>query len=571
MKIQPSIYLAQVMTKRFLTTSLVAHASASSLLSSFISVPSPDRCKNQMHSPSVIRPSITRQIQKLHLTYNTAKDISILSLSQLLELLHQNKIRYPPSASREELEDLLQVYLHNSINKKTPDGSSRSKPKNERVSSGGKNAAVDDEVNGIVDAEVLPEQTYYENEMYTGRRTYQYANENGNKKQRRRNKSYNNSYHRPEARGSRNRQNKQSHYSNDNVIDAVFDLPDLPSKDATYENGLQIFLMGFFEAGKTVAELAVDSAKKTVSSPFSDDVWYDGVERGYATRPKRRTRRSRRELHSNRSGMDQRKVSTLTQSPRQVSSYYDSTPTKSTQVQQRLATRSRDSTNDAGQPKPIYGLEYVHDANSSENEDMIPRQYRQLGHHKQQWKDRLRKKFDAALGVEPTSAPIEKESYYDSWKRNMRDMDDKQKDRLRRKMATEMNTLSDVPNNKQTRMTATRIPQNRRARMNAAKAVSLNESALPDSIRTASAHKTRTKSHRLDERPFWKERGSIASLLFDNNSSSWKTGIQKKNKRTLEVSQAVHLAFWLININDALFYFSNFSYHLPDEKEQLHL
>lgn len=509
-----------------------------------------------MNSPSVIRPSINRRIHKLNLTYNSSNDVSMLSLSQLLDLLHQNNIRYAPSASREQLEDLLQTHLMNSANQRTPFGSSRSKTRNKIASIDGKNDAIVNGVNDIVDAVVLPEQTHHEtDERYKGRRRYQHTNQTQNKRPRRRKESYNN-YHQQEARHSRYRQKKQNYDSNDNIIDAVFDLPDMPSTDATYENGLQIFLMGFAEAGKTAAELAVDAATKTIHLPFSDDAEYDGYDVDHIQRywdselnrrPKRRTGRRRRQFSSNESRMDQRETQSLVPSRRNVQSYDDSTLAgfESTQVQQRLPNRPRHSKNDNGQPKPIYGLEYVHDNERAKNEDMIPRQYRQLSHHKQQWKDRLRKKFDAALGIEPTTSSIEKESYYDSWKRNMREMDDTHKDRVRWKITDKVNTTPEVPNHTQTRMTATRVPQNRRARMTAAKAKIPNEPALPDSIQVAAAQKTRATKFesklRSADRPFWKERGSIASLLFDNNSSSWKRDIQKKNKRTLEVSQSVYI------------------------------
>jgi hypothetical protein len=161
----------------------------------------------------------------------------------------------------------------------------------------------------------------------------------------------------------------------------------------------------------------------------------------------------------------------------------------------------------------------------------------------------LRKKFDAALGLESTMTPTEKESYYESWKRNMGEMDDSHKDRLRRRMKEDTESLEqeEQPAARSTSaMNSERVPQNRRARMRAAKNGVLNEPSPPVTTnitaisplpKIPSKKKYNSSKLRTKETPFWKERGSIASLLFDNSASSWKKSMQKKNKNTLEVSE----------------------------------
>jgi hypothetical protein len=324
---------------------------------------------------------------------------------------------------------------------------------------------------------------------------------------------------------------RYQHSNSKDIIDVEFDLPESPNPNDTYDNGLQIFLMGFLEAGKTAAELALDAAKQRTG--FSnEDVDYDSGAYWYDERPRRQRKNggrytTRPRADQSRADYGYRRNQYDVQSP-EVNTF----PTR-----QRPISRSRIPTSNDGEPKPLYGIEYARDVESE-------------GHfHKRQWKDRLRKKFDAALGLESTMTPTEKESYYESWKRNMGEMDDSHKDRLRRRMKEDTESLEqeEQPAARSTSaMNSERVPQNRRARMRAAKNGVLNEPSPPVTTnitaisplpKIPSKKKYNSSKLRTEETPFWKERGSIASLLFDNSASSWKKSMQKKNKNTLEVSE----------------------------------
>lgn len=527
----------------FLTTSLLAHASPGASL--FVSPPSPGRCIHQSHVFSTVHQTKAHiHPTLLQMSYETANDLSALPLPQLLELLHQNNVRYAPNASREELEDLLQLHLRS-----MPSGDrSRNRARSRRTTRS--NSSKNQRSNDVVDVDVVPVDL-------DDRRTYQYAkgqeqftDGSRNKRSRSRRRSDGRYYRdkRDHARKYRGRQQRSNQYTDDNIIDAVFDLPDEMPEDSTYNNGLQIFLMGFIEAGKTAAELAVDAAKNVISAPFSDDTWYNeelgrdvvdvrvgDYRRGYwyderDTLPRRRSRRRKKVYNKGKTS----------QASSERSQQSNATPIKTRQ----RSPRSRDPTTDTATSKPVYGLEYVHEDDIRKNEGSEPPIYRQLHNQKRKWKDRLRTKFDAALGLESTTAQEEKESYYDSWKRNMRDLDNSRKDRLRRKMNEEN---SAAPTQEQTATDSNRVPQNRRARMRAMRAGILVESNPSQStqISTISHRHTKPiiKSYRSklrpEEEPIWRERGSIASLLFDGSPSSWRKNMQRKNKNTLEVRQLI--------------------------------
>ena len=517
------------------------------------------------------------QLTKLHLSHGTMNDLSVLTLSQLLELLHQKNIRYAPDSSREELEELLHSHLSSGRQENNLGSRHRSTSRRSKESLDDRDQITSDVVDAVVVDDVNERTVDAADEYATRqRRRYQSANASKNKRARSRRRNDRRSI---DGRQSRYRdQPRRSQYIQDNIIDVDFDLPDQSSQDTAYNNGLQIFLMGFMEAGKTAAELAVDAAKNTISAPFSDDTWYNEElgrdvvdanvvdyrrrywddERGSMSKTRMRSdRRSKVRSYSGRSRVDQYQPDGYEDGASLASSfqsqqYHDGSDligVTSTQTQKRQP-RSRNYTNEVGKPKPVYGIGYVHDNNIKNDEETEPRIYRQLHHHKRRWKDRLRTKFDAALGLEPTAAPTEKESYYDSWKRNMREMNDNHKDRLRRKMKDGSASASTVapfqrsfamdPNN--------RVPQNRRAKMRAVKAGIMDESsslqtstqisAISPGVKTPRTKKYKSKLH-PKEKPFWKERGSIASLLFDNSPSSWRKNMQNKNKRTLEVSLTI--------------------------------
>lgn len=423
-----------------------------------------------------------------------------MPLPQLLELLHKSNIRYPPNATREQLEDLLQ-----------------------RGRTVGVDTIRDNTKHQVVDVEVLPDQP---------QREFRGSNSRY-KRVRRRNVSKSN---------NRQRRQRNNLRTNTDIIDVEFDLPPTPNDDGNYDNGLQIFVMGFVEAGKTAAELALDAATGTIRAPFvesNNNGWnndeYNGRDDGddYDRSREYKRERRRRRLTTRSIRPDYERATHLEQNE---DSHYRSTDLACTDGTEQLLARpsakinstqtkpihrSRNRSHDSD--KPIYGLGYV------QNESGTPSQHQ----HKRQWKDRLRNKFDAALGLDATAASTENVSYYDSWKRNIKAMGDSHKDRLRRNMQDdEKVSRASVPVN------STRVPQNRRSRMRAAKSGTKNESTSPPVQLPSNAPRIQKyKSNlRREEKPFWKERGSISSLLFDNNPSSFRKNMQKKSRKSLEVS-----------------------------------
>ncbi|KAL3766415.1 hypothetical protein ACHAW5_008652 [Stephanodiscus triporus] len=154
------------------------------------------------------------------------------------------------------------------------------------------------------------------------------------------------------------------------------------------------------------------------------------------------------------------------------------------------------------------------------------------------WKERLRRKFDVALGLQlpSQSSASTTGAYYNSWKTQMEGMDDGRKEELRRRM----NELNDSPAAAASRRngdlgrdaasSSSSHRNNRRARMRAKTTAFDQQSTLPRSIESPKS--------RLDEVPFWREGGSIASLLFENRPSSSPGAREDRHstgKRTLEV------------------------------------
>ena len=545
-------------TMFYVTVPLFVYAVASPQSSIHSAFVSPFPCNRRPATRCRGRFTYNRVTTKaLHLSHHIENNLSELPLFQLLELLQQNDIRYAPQASRDELEALLRAHLLNNSSRTKND---RSAVKRNR------SAAKITEVKDVVDAEVLSNRPIDQDEKrdYIDRqdvkRKHQYRNSYHEVRKSRRPRRDNSNYyeHERSSRYRDRRKNKFNHNRKDNIIDAVFDLPE-NSEDYTYDNGLQIFLMGFIEAGKTVAELTFDNANRTL--PFSSEQRYDGdLDMMDVDMLDYRQLNDRRDMGS-KSKQRHTKRKDITTSRKQKKrpelKYKNKTsvvpvisekPSRRPQreIEPRTArqtTRSRNFAED-GYTKPIYGLEYASPVGRG-TKQASEQPHRHDNHHKQRWRDRLRRKFDAALGLEQTSAPAEKESYYDSWKRNMRELDDSHKDRLRQKI----NTIPEVEAAKpQSRMSDTstdssvEIPQNRRARMRAAKIKIGNEPSSPSAAQSIvpSAKVPWTKTYksklRLKEKPLWKERGSIVSLLFDDASSSLKERVQFKKKRSLEVS-----------------------------------
>ncbi|KAL7475649.1 hypothetical protein ACHAW6_001581 [Cyclotella cf. meneghiniana] len=340
-------------------------------------------------------------------------------------------------------------------------------------------------------------------------------------------------------------------------------------QNVMYNNGLQIFIMGFMEAGKTADALAVEAARNIVDQwtigsgddgerrwdPVTGREIYDAnvveytrdlnVEVAYhgdGTRPRRRRKRWQRNPSELRKERDQHYGITrqweedeselevrgeaalsfeVEQWRRPVAATMES---DSTPMQKRPTSHSRNQTYHEGKPKPIYGLYGKTDTRVQQNDEENKSETQHAHQHKQQWKDRLR--------LESSSSTNE-QSYYNSWKRCMegREEEDSLQMTLRQKMNNDTeSTNAPLPSAAH----PSTIPQNCRAKMR------------PPKI-GASSNKT-TKLH-LDENPFWKERRSAASMLLDNRPASWRKDMQKKRRNTLEEENACSHPFSSISLD----------------------
>ena len=192
----------------------------------------------------------------------------------------------------------------------------------------------------------------------------------------------------------------------------------------------------------------------------------------------------------------------------------------------------RDGSVEGAPPRTIYGLYHretdistsspnrvLPDDEEEDDDEEVGRRHERPS----RWKERLRRKFDVALGLEspPSSSSSSMAgTYYDSWKAQMKEVEDGRKEAMRRRMnerddpSTAAVTL---PNGKSRRaLPSSPIPirNNRRARMRAK-----NQTPALDGQASPSLKSTDLPKSRLDEVPFWREGGSIASLLFENRPS----------------------------------------------------
>lgn len=521
-----------------------------------------------------------------------------MTLPQILQLLNSLNIRFPPDAARSELEDLLYQYYKSSNQPVTSSKSSSKSPPSSMssVQSNGLN---------IVDAVVLDDdksvqdEEYYQQDQTERGSAHHRRSQQSQSRQRRQGRTTSrpnnrtadgNSTHRAEYRTKSNqyrprrRRKNYDLYNNyynptttsnrarrKDVIDLdTFDLPDDPIKrNEYYDNGAQIFLMGFLEAGKTAAQLALDSVAEAVN-PFSGEKrWYDeergrevldvnildySPDYGRRSQPQRRYssesgRRRRRRRRAGRPGRSyrvmandipsQRRQSVERQPPSNVaerpqrdsveqpasfavatdrngSSAIDDNSVSNytsnmTGIEQRVQSRNERSRQD--DTKPIYGL-YNCDRSSPNYPNNITeqRQEPQLHrmkptHPKKTWKKRLRKKFDVALGLQsPSSSSSSSESLYDSWKTQVSAIHDGRKEALRNEMKNMNSSTGPSANNRRSRM---------RAKLN-------------------SGQISKTAKSSLDEPPFWrKDGGTIASVLFDSEQPPppSRRGVDQRLKR----------------------------------------
>ena len=527
-------------------------------------------------------------------------NIDQMTLSQILHLLNRLNIRYAPDAKRSELEELLYRHYKSATTISASESSqstSQSRRRRQRSPpspSSSPSASVQNNgiSNNIVDAIVLEE----DDEALTGQESYKHRiksdeydrHQSSNydrsretmtgkttNRSTRRSSNQQSEYHRHRRRRRNNYDLYNRNYlgvksmrnGRDKDMIGTFDIPDNDERsNKYYDNGMQIFLMGFLEAGKTATQLALGSVANAVVKPFSgEERWYDEergrevldvnildyspdygrrtqrryssdgagrrrrrrsgtsrMEQGYddnddsvgATRNATRRRRSvGRRSHS--STDDGREIRTLPDQPLPfpaVGYSKDDDPTRNSQMN---VGRRRDDT------KPIYGLyngntrdQPVSDSitNVTEHRSEVHPQPR----HKQPkkvWKKRLRKKFDIALGLQSPISSSSSEKLYDSWKTQVDGVHDGRKEVLRREMEVQkLSPTSPSPNKR----------NNRRARMRA-------KSSVRQEVGKAA------KSY-LDEPPFWRrDGGTIASVLFDSQPPQGSTptgkGVQSRPKR----------------------------------------
>ena len=206
---------------------------------------------------------------------------------------------------------------------------------------------------------------------------------------------------------------------------------------------------------------------------------------------------------------------------------------------------------EVGAPRTIYGL-YHRDADKSTSPNEVVRDREEedaeenIGHRPEQpsrWKDRLRRKFDVALGLKSppsSSSPSMAGTYYDSWRAQIQGVDDGRKEVMRRRMNEMDDSSSATVASLEGEVVRRASPSsssinrnNRRARMRAKKQTNALDSKVSPSSRSIDPPKSR-----LDEVPFWRETGSIASLLFENrpwSSSSGRGDRRVIGRKSLEV------------------------------------
>jgi hypothetical protein len=538
---------------------------------------------------------------------STKKEPSMgdMTLTQILQSLNRLNIRYPPDAARAELEELLSQYYKST--QTIPESQSTSSSKSPAPPPFASSAQNDGP--NIVDAVVLDDdksvsdEEYYQQDQTERETVNRHQSQQAHNRQTRQgrtthrpnNRTYasstsryqseyrekSNQHHRQRRRKNYDLYNNYNPTTNrarrsDTIIDLdTFDIPDEPNKrNEYYDNGAQIFLMGFLEAGKTAAQLALSSVAEAVN-PFSEEKrWYDEergreildvsildyspdygrrTQRRYSSETGRRPRR-RREMSSGRSYGDSDRIGSYIPPRRRrvierqhasnddgrqskdypeqpdsfsvardnSSSASDSdggviSPGQITEVEQYVPRRNGRKREDS--TKPIYGLynDELTDQTTSnrlynETEQRHePQLHPNHTHPKKLWKKRLRKKFDAALGLQSPSSPSSSESFYDSWTTQVDGVHDGRKEALRSEMNRRQLPRAPLPNNRRSRMRA--------------------------KLKTSQVSNT-AKSY-LDEPPFWRrDGGTIASVLFDSQqpSSPRSGGVESRSKRRYNTS-----------------------------------
>ena len=469
--------------------------------------------------------------------YNMATEAAKqMSINELLTLLDGWDVRYPPHATRELLITVMLRYIRNNIS--STDGGS---PKQQGPST-------------IV---IMDDNTTTRHHSHHSRRhlASKLESTGGNDDCT--------SFKRLKVDTRRNRRRRRRR---DDYIRSINNnrrhsdsTADIDESESYYTNGLQIFCMGFVEASKTATRLATDAIVDSVGGRKGDDgrsATNVGVKRqqrrrrqsnvldvdviDYSPRQGLRTvverNEGREENDADEERRKRRRCEDINESEeekrptlRKENLHRDNHYRTALSSNKGVFTRSHrciipsDDVEEDSSPKKIYGL---YQPNSSIDTELVKKeesfheqQQQQQQQQQQRWKDRLRHKFDIALGLEA-----------DSLRTQIEGMEDRRKNVLRRRMNE--NEL----NNDEQRGASRRDdpplvvvePNNRRARMrraNADNALKLGEqkpkasSSITPLTKTTTDVESSPKSRlSLDEVPFWRETGSIASLLFDAQS-----------------------------------------------------
>jgi len=553
-------------------------------------------------------------------TSKSSTQIKEMSTSQLLQLLNDKNIRYAPNATRAQLEELVLQYRVSAVEERNSledeaelESRTFSKSQNQSKKSNGigNQEVVDaivlnEEEEDIDNKNSYPKETGgYSEQQPRGayqQRRYNQDKSRGREADVNKRRKGNSQKRNPTAsakKGQRQQRNPRIQNNYDLYANTYpprrqrrqvgngdeFSLPD--DKQNTYDNGLQIFLMGFYEAGKTGVQLGLDAINPFSSDNENGEWWYDEEEgdeeegrdvldvsildysphneRGgesVRVRGSRRNRRRRRKQQRAYSATGRRssprgerrqqydttpRRQTYDVSPRGQAEYDDEPPPFSAQIvleyekyaeeeRQGQASYSSPPYTNTSEPtatntrrrrsctynedRPRYGLYHdTSDMRQGSERNETAREY--IDQRKtRQWKDRVRRKFDAALGLDYQA---------ESWRSNMDELDDRRKEVLRRQMKVENdadttdNTSEQASDDIKT-STPSLYRNNRRARMRVKSIVDKKQS--PPTRRN---NKSSPKS-RLDEVPFWREGGTLASLLFDTRPSRDGKGYPSRRK-----------------------------------------
>ena len=495
-----------------------------------------------------------------------------LSLGELFTMLNEMNVRFPPDASRGELEDLL-IEFRGTVR---DDDQKRAEKAENSVPSSSTSST---KINNVVDAVVIRECDSKErkpsrNEIFDEPmrdptdRVRKHSRSQGPRQSRRREyRRGSPKKRRPQSTRRFNDDDERNLRQKRDDRDKDFDV----DQDETYGNGLEIFANGFLMAGQTAAQLALGVVADAINP--SDGVWwydeenerdiFDANVQDFTPRKERGNNKARGRARSTETRRaeqrrQRRQYRTYDDYPRprrrSMKNQYDLSETDSRVEASPYPSKPRKSDGAYRRKKvdrreerevPEYGLLYndVRDGTSDVDSRSERERYSEYKEHQRRlkWKDRLRRKFDAALGLETqtsSSHSVGSSSYYDSWRTHVSELDDKHKDRLRTQKEASINRATNNSdsdhgyNNSQP-------PKNRRARQRIRSKSASTREQQPDSssaVEKNSARPSRSPRSRLDEVPMWREKGTLASLLFDTRPRV--DGDRRKRQRMslLEVS-----------------------------------